>query len=125
MRLLRLLPIAALLIAPASPMAAPPQARPDRAGPAVDPDRFCRRFVEGYREREERSYARSNMAYAPLAAPPPPPPPAAPPPPPPPPPPARDSGSDQQPSAILCLAGKSHRRLHSLTRGPRTLRREP
>src|SRR4051794_34870820 len=83
MRLLRLLPIAALLAAPATPMAAPPP-RPDRAVPAVDPNRFCRRFVEGYREREERSYARSNMAYAP-PMPPPPPPPAPPPPPPPPP----------------------------------------
>ncbi|MEA3032744.1 MAG: hypothetical protein QOH86_760 [Sphingomonadales bacterium] len=84
MRLLPVFAVAALLAAPAStPMAAPP-VREKPASATIDPDRFCRRFLEGYREQGEPGNARGNLAYAPppLAALPPPPPPPPPPSPP-------------------------------------------
>jgi len=83
MRLLRLLPAAALLIAPAStPMAAPPPAPAAAAPPhSVDPDRFCRRFMESFQEGRGRTLY-STAAPVQVMAPPPPPPPAPPPPPP-------------------------------------------
>jgi Ca-activated chloride channel family protein len=78
MRLLPVIAVAALVAAPAStPMAAPPvRERPTAA--SLDPDRFCKRILHGFRERNEQAYTSGAMAYAP---PPPPPPPAPPPPP--------------------------------------------
>ncbi|MFL6856825.1 MAG: vWA domain-containing protein [Allosphingosinicella sp.] len=78
MRLLPLIAVAGLLAAPASTPMAAPIARAEPAAAAIDPDLFCRRMTDGFREREERSNSRGNVAYAPLAPPPPPPPSPAP-----------------------------------------------
>src|SRR4051794_9933048 len=81
MRLLPLIAVAELLAAPASTPMAAPIARAEPSATTVDPDLFCRRIMDGFREREERGNSRGNLAYAPLAPPPPPPPPPPAPPP--------------------------------------------
>jgi Ca-activated chloride channel family protein len=96
MRLLRLLPMAALLMAPTSaPLAAPPAPAP-QASTSIDPDRFCRRFIDGYREAVDARYRGRASGYAPMMAPPPPAIMPAPPPPPPPPPPVSSSADEAQ-----------------------------
>jgi len=82
MRLLRLLPAAALLVAPAStPTAAPPLAAAAQAASSVDPDRFCGRYIERFRAGGGRTLYSTSAPMPVMAAPPPPPPPAPPPPP--------------------------------------------
>ncbi|MEA3038925.1 MAG: Ca-activated chloride channel [Sphingomonadales bacterium] len=84
MRLLPVFAVAALLAAPAStPMAAPP-VREKPAAATLDPDRFCKRILQGFRERDEQAYTSGTAVYAPSPPPPPPPPPPPAPPPPPP-----------------------------------------
>jgi Ca-activated chloride channel family protein len=84
MRKISILPMAALVLTSPASIPLPASAQPHRAGPVVDADRICARFIDDH-GRQQREYRRggAQALMAPSAPPPPPPPPPMAPPPPP------------------------------------------